>query len=163
MKRIYFSRHAKSSWADLSLRDLDRPLNKRGLRDAPFMAEQLSQRCQGIDLLISSPAKRTMMTRSFFEEVVSHKALLVDPKIYEASQDILLELIRDLDDEYDSAMLFGHNPAFTYLYNHFSKNILDNLPTSGLFGIISSSNTWSNVGRSNTDMDFLIYPKMYIS
>ena len=125
------------------------------------MTEQLSQRCEGIDLLVSSPAKRTMMTRSYFEKVINHKALLIDPRIYEASRDIVIEVIRDLDDMYESAMLFGHNPAFTYLYNYFSENILDNLPTSGLFGVVSTTDTWSDVDASNCKMDFLIYPKMY--
>lgn len=163
MKRIYFSRHAKSSWADLSLKDIDRPLNKRGLRDAPIMADKLALRCEGIDILISSPAKRTMLTRTFFEQAITHKALLVDPKIYEATRDEVLEVINDLDDKYQSALLFGHNPAFTYLYNHFSEKPLDNLPTSGLFGITSSAETWSDVDTTNSNMEFLIYPKMYIS
>ncbi len=163
MKRIYFSRHAKSSWADQSLQDIDRPLNKRGLRDAPIMADKLARRCERIDLLISSPAKRTMMSRTFFEQAISHKATLVDQKIYEATRDQVLEVIYDLDEQYESALLFGHNPAFTYLYNHFSEKFLDNLPTSGLFGITSSAKNWSDVDTINSDMDFLMYPKMYIS
>ncbi len=163
MKRIYFSRHAKSSWADLSLEDIERPLNKRGLRDAPLMADKLALRCDRIDIVISSPAKRTMMTRTFFEQAIPHQLLMVEPKIYEATRDEVLEVINDLDDTYQSALLFGHNPAFTYLYNHFSEKLLDNLPTSGLFGITSSAETWSAVDTTNSDIDFLIYPKMYIS
>lgn len=41
MKKLYLIRHAKSSWKDISLDDLDRPLNKRGQKDAPFMAQLL--------------------------------------------------------------------------------------------------------------------------
>ena len=163
MKRLYFSRHAKSSWADLSLKDIDRPLNKRGLKDAPIMADKLAQRSESIDLLISSPAKRTMMSRAYFEKVIAHMDLLVDPKIYEASVYEVLEVVQDLDDKYESALLFGHNPAFTYLYNHFSDQVLDNLPTSGLFGVLSSADTWSDIDTTNSTIDFLIYPKMFIS
>ena len=163
MKQIYFSRHAKSSWGDLTLMDIDRPLNKRGLRDAPIMADKLAQRCNSIDLLISSPAKRTKITRTYFEKTISHKKTLIDDKIYEATVDRILEVIHDLDDQYESALLFGHNPAFTYVYNLFSQEAIENLPTSGLFGLTSQVDSWSSVDSTNSDIDFLIYPKMFIS
>jgi len=40
-RTILFMRHAKSSWADSKQKDLDRPLNKRGKRDAPAMGRYL--------------------------------------------------------------------------------------------------------------------------
>ena len=44
MKTLYLNRHAKSSWSDSSLDDIDRPLNKRGLRDAPLMGDILRKK-----------------------------------------------------------------------------------------------------------------------
>ncbi len=163
MKRLFFSRHAKSSWGDLSLRDIDRPLNKRGKRDAPIMAEKLSQIIDHIDLLLSSPAKRTLLTRSYFEKNLSHSAVGVDKKIYGASHSDLLNVICDLSDEYESVLLFGHNPSFTMIYNHLADNYLDNLPTSGIFGISSQATIWNDLDATNSKIEFLIYPKLYIS
>lgn len=163
MKRLFFSRHAKSSWGDLSLRDIDRPLNKRGRRDAPIMAAKLAEITGQIDLLLSSPAKRTLLTRSYFEQALDHEAVAIEENIYEASKDNLLNVICDLPDEHNSVLLFGHNPSFTTMYNHFSDEYLDNLPTSGLFGLSSTAGSWSDLDTTNTKVDFLIFPKMYIS
>jgi len=58
MKTIILVRHAKSSWKDPSLDDFDRPLNKRGKRNAPFMGNKLKERKIMPDLILSSPAKR---------------------------------------------------------------------------------------------------------
>lgn len=67
MKKIIFIRHAKSGWKDFSLDDIDRPLNNRGKKDAPFMGQQLKARGIQPDLILSSPAKRARIYRDQFE------------------------------------------------------------------------------------------------
>jgi len=62
MKTLYLARHAKSFWGDQSIPDFDRPLNKRGKRDAPFMGEVLNEKKIRLDLIVSSPSKRTKKT-----------------------------------------------------------------------------------------------------
>ena len=66
MKNVYFVRHAKSSWRDASLNDIERPLNSRGLRDAPFMAKLLKSKNVKPDLILSSPANRALTTAKYF-------------------------------------------------------------------------------------------------
>ena len=60
-----FIRHAKSSWADFSLKKIFRP-HQKGLHDAPLMAQSLKNKLSKLDLIISSPAKRTTQTANFF-------------------------------------------------------------------------------------------------
>ena len=86
MKTIYFIRHAKSSWADMSLRDIQRPLNARGLRDAPFMAKMLKGRGVQLDAIVSSPANRAFTTATYFAEAFGLKSadIIVKQDIYEA-------------------------------------------------------------------------------
>jgi phosphohistidine phosphatase len=62
MKTIIIIRHAKSSWSDLRLDDFDRPLNKRGKRNAPFMGQKLKEKKIMPDIILSSPAKRARKT-----------------------------------------------------------------------------------------------------
>jgi phosphohistidine phosphatase len=62
MNTLYLVRHAKSSWKQPELSDFERPLNKRGKNDAPFMGRLLSDKGINPDLLISSPAKRARIT-----------------------------------------------------------------------------------------------------
>ena len=66
MKTLILVRHAKSNWNDSSISDIDRPLNKRGLRDAPFMGKLLKETGIRVDQFISSPAKRALTTSRYF-------------------------------------------------------------------------------------------------
>jgi len=93
MKDLYLIRHAKSDWENISQTDFDRPLNKRGLKNAPFMAEILSKKLKSIDEIISSPAKRAISTAVFFAEEfnVDKKKIAQDERIYEAPVSSLLE------------------------------------------------------------------------
>lgn len=162
MKRIYLSRHAKSSWNDLSLSDHDRPLNKRGLRDAPMMAEKVSSLIPAVDILVSSSAKRALETSEYFAKALKFKKITTESKLYHAGPSEILEVIGDLPSEYDSAFLFGHNPGFTFLYNHFARVPIDNLPTCGLFGLESTADDWYDVDTTNTRVELYIYPKMLL-
>ena len=62
MKTLYIIRHAKSDWNNPGLRDFERPLNKRGLRDAPFMGKKLVDLNVAPELIVCSPANRTTET-----------------------------------------------------------------------------------------------------
>ncbi|MDH3511983.1 MAG: histidine phosphatase family protein [Gammaproteobacteria bacterium] len=61
-KRLTLLRHAKSSWNNPSLDDRDRPLNKRGERDAPMMGQRLLKKSTRPSLILTSPAKRARQT-----------------------------------------------------------------------------------------------------
>ena len=73
MKQLILIRHAKSDWDDPSLDDFDRPLNGRGKRDAPLMAERLRDKDIKIDQFIASPAKRARKTAAIFTEAYKKK------------------------------------------------------------------------------------------
>ena len=87
MKKLTLIRHAKSSWSDYGLRDHDRPLADRGLRDAPFMAQLMASRGWLPDALVSSTALRARTTAEFFAAALGWQPAVVqlDKRIYEAS------------------------------------------------------------------------------
>ena len=62
MKLLSILRHAKSSWSDSSLPDHDRPLNKRGFRDAPRMGELIREKGLVPNAILSSTALRARET-----------------------------------------------------------------------------------------------------
>ena len=68
MKTVLLIGHAKSRWGDLTLEDVERPLNDRGKAHAPKMAIQLYKKKIKIDSFISSPAKRAKKTAEIFGE-----------------------------------------------------------------------------------------------
>ena len=66
MKNIYFLRHAKSSWDDFALKDFDRPLSTRGIQDADLMGNYFRSKKIKLDIVFSSPSKRTRETLEHF-------------------------------------------------------------------------------------------------
>lgn len=162
MKRVYLSRHAKSSWKEPGLSDHDRPLNKRGLRDAPIMAAEMLRHLPAVDVIVSSTARRARDTARYYHDTLTIGSMMLDAKLYHADLDEILEVIGDLPSESDTALLFGHNPGFTYLYNHFADELIDNLPTSGLFGLHSTADDWYDLDTTNTRVEFYRYPKMFL-
>ena len=147
MKILILVRHAKSSWKDASLADRDRPLNKRGKRDAPEMGRRLAARGAAPDLIVSSPAARALATARIIAEAVGYPvdAIREDERLYLASPAELLEAIRDLDDGYDRVFLFGHNPGLTELVNELSEPAVDNVPTCGLVELRLAAERWADV------------------
>ena len=119
MKILILVRHAKSSWKNAYLLDIDRPLNKRGQRDAPVMGKRLAERDSTPDFLISSPATRALTTAEIIAQEIEYPVedIVVDERIYGADVDDWLEIVQDLDDGWDCVMCFGHNPGITDFFN----------------------------------------------
>ena len=162
MKTLYLARHAKSSWKNPELSDVDRPLNKRGKKDAPFMGEVLKEKDVVLDLMVTSPAKRARLTAEAIAKEIGYKKkdIVVDENLYEFSTSGLLDVIQGFDNEYDSVMIFGHNPGFTSLNNNLTDKYVDNIPTAGIV-CIQFDLQWKEIESNSGKTQFFIYPKMY--
>ena len=163
MKRLILIRHAKSSWKYPELTDFERPLNKRGKRDAPFMAHRMQELGYRPDQLISSPAERAKTTAGIFAEAwgLSSEQFSLEPALYEAWSSRLLHQVHDLSEEWNTVALVGHNPGFTSLLNSLSTEYLDNLPTCGVYGIEFAVSRWEDVRGEEGRRWFYEYPKLY--
>jgi len=156
MKTLVLVRHAKSSWKYADLRDLDRPLNKRGKHDAPLMAEVFAERGIPVDLIICGPAKRTRKTARRFCKQLEYAwtDVVIDKRIYEAPPEAILEVIRSIDDAVAVVMVFGHNPGFTEVTNQFSPDPVHNVPTTGIVTMSFDTRHWHRVPElSPVDFD----------
>lgn len=133
MRLLTLIRHAKSSWDDPGLNDFERPLNARGRRDAPRMAEHVLRHFGRPDRLVSSPALRAITTARIFSDTGHFpvEALLVLPRIYEASGDTLRQVLLELPAEDIHVALFGHNPGLSELAHGLAPCPFDELPTCG--------------------------------
>ena len=165
MKTVIFVRHAKSSWADPDLRDINRPLNKRGYRDAPFMGKLLAAKGIKADLLVSSPANRAYTTAKYFAEALSidPSKILEERAIYEAYPDEVMEVIQNLPEKISTVLVFGHNPTFTSLANRFSEEYIPNVPTCGVFIVQTSIHKWADFQEGIDSETTFLYPKQYFT
>jgi phosphohistidine phosphatase len=160
-KELLLVRHAKSSWDDPSLDDHDRPLNERGLRNAPEMGKRLQGSIVRLDLWISSTALRAITTAEILAEQVGFPPDQIQrtKDLYHASATELQEFIAGLDDAIGSAILFGHNPGMTSLVANLYGLTIDNLPTCGVVHLQFNENTWSAVSSCQPARAYFDFPK----
>ena len=161
MKHLLIARHAKSDWDDHSLADIDRPLNKRGSRDAPMMGKRLFNRKIHPELIVTSPAVRAMTTAALYAKALHYESdkIVSNNAIYQASPEQLLEIIRHFDDDIDWIMLVGHNPCMSQLVNLLLGNFAANMPTCSLYGLEFAVDEWQAIGPTGATSLFFDYPK----
>lgn len=161
MKRLYLVRHAKSSWKNPNLTDYDRPLNKRGKRDAPFMAKLAAEKKIIPNVLYISSANRAQLTAYHFIETLHLKVhqCKFSHDIYDSTPHKLLDIIRQTDENNRFVMLIGHNPEITILANQLSDQYIENMPTCGILGIEFGEVTWKNISKGKQVL--YEYPKKY--
>jgi phosphohistidine phosphatase len=147
VRRLLLARHAKSSRDDPALADRDRPLNDRGLRDAPRMGARLAKHGLRPDLIVSSPAVRALETARLLAKPLHYAAdaIVVDERVYAATPDALLDVIRAFDDEAKCVLLVGHNPEMSALARRWSSDI-DELPTCAVADFRFEIKSWSRLG-----------------
>ena len=161
MKTLTLVRHAKSSWKDASLRDRERPLNKRGNRDAPVMAQRIAAAGIRPSLIISSPAVRAWTTAKVVAKELGYprEFLQKEDDLYLASLDSLLDVVAAQEAGFNNLMLFGHNPGLTDFANYLSPGLTNNVPTTGVVCVNFDCDDWSLYDRPNTDLILYDYPK----
>ena len=126
--RLIVMRHAKSSWSDASLDDHDRPLNKRGRRDAPRIAHELHQRGWIPDRIRVSSSRRTIQTLELMEAISNAAVVDVEPNLYHSSKSTLLQIVEEIEDG-KTTMVLSHNPGSEILVYRLS-NRFEVMPTA---------------------------------
>lgn len=114
MKRLFLLRHAKSSWDDPKMADRDRPLNARGLRDAPRMAAYMRAHGYVPDLALCSPAVRTRETAQALIPVIGEFPISYPETLYLAEPQTLHRLLA-AQETGEAVLVVGHNPGLATL------------------------------------------------
>jgi phosphohistidine phosphatase len=103
MKSVLILRHAKSSWKHPDVSDHERPLNKRGKRDAPRMGELLQDKHLVPDFIVSSTAKRAHSTAKAVAKAAGYKGdITLNQSLYAAPPTAYIDVLRDLSNKYVS-------------------------------------------------------------
>ena len=152
---LYIGRHAKSSWDDPHLRDFDRPLNARGLRDAPRMARYLRDAGVRPHLLLASPALRAWTTAEIYHDLLGG-ILRADERIYDASVQALQQLALEALRHDREVMIVGHNPGMSELISRVSDQPSVHLPTAGVVAVHWEGEPMKQPGS----VRFFLYPKV---
>ena len=159
MKQLTLIRHAKSSWKFSGLQDPDRPLNRRGRRDAPLMGNVLASRKFSPDTIVTSPALRALRTAEMIAAAIDYpmQRIVLDARLYHADADDLLKVVQSMDEAARWVAWVGHNPSLTLLASDLGRQRFENVPTCGVVEFRFPSDRWVDVGRSvpeSVDFDF---------
>ena len=138
--RLIVMRHSKSSWSDASLDDHDRPLNKRGRREAPRIAQELHKRKWIPDRIRVSSSKRTMETLELMEVISRNSTIDVEPSLYHSNISTLLQTVEEVE-EGKTTMILSHNPGSEILVHQLS-NRLEVMPTSAAALLEKQNDVW---------------------
>ena len=164
MKNLYLLRHAKSSWDDKYLTDMERPLNGRGRRDAPRMGAALGARLAPMTFHVS-PAERVQQTFNALQQSwagLEPQHGVTIRTLYTFDYRPLLGWIAEQADSLEHLALVGHNPAFTELINFLvGPGTLDNLPTAGWAELSIRIEKWSQVcnAKGKGELVYHLFPK----
>jgi phosphohistidine phosphatase len=160
MKTVYLVRHAKSSWSDPGLTDQLRPLNERGLDNAPEMGRRLASRDILPNLIISSPAKRAITTASLLATEIGYPVddILMNDQLYFDGAKAILNIIHQTKAENESLMLVAHNPDMTSLLNKLCGYQVDNMKTCAV-AEIEFDLPWSGIQFNSGRLIEYDYPK----
>lgn len=163
-RKLILVRHAKSDWGNPGLQDYDRPLNARGLRDAPVMGGRLKTMDIVPDLIIASTANRAAATAKLIAAAVGYKEeqiLWVD-KLYHAPPYIFEEVIRTtgIGSHITTLMMVAHNPGITEFANQITEKFsIDNMPTCSMVAVKAEAPDWESFTSAAPQLLFFDYPK----
>lgn len=165
MRTIILLRHGKSSWSDPTLADLDRPLAPRGERASQRIAKYIRQKKIRPALVLYSPSLRTRQTLEAIESSLGKRSVVeLEPQLYAASEEELLQRLQALPESVDSVMLIGHNPGLQLLALLLAsggdglERLREKFPTAAL-ATLELPSGWTGLGAGGATLADYVIPK----
>ena len=162
-------RHAKSAWPDVP--DHERPLARRGKRDAPVMGRWLHTAGHLPDQVLCSPARRARETWQLAQAGLgSTPPVTFDDGLYHASAADILELIRQTSPAVTTLLIVGHDPAITELTLTLARSRSDAAPDetvnrikakfpTAAIAILEFAGGWDQLGGGSARLTGFVTPR----
>lgn len=145
MKTLLLMRHGKSSWKDETLEDFERPLKKRGKKNAKKIAKVIAENGLNPDIIIASSATRARETVGVVVEVLGFESRIVfSDELYMGEPSDIVDALKNLNDDYNSVLIVGHNPGLE-AYLQIVDGEIEALPTAGLGQLVLVLDRWEDL------------------
>lgn len=160
MKRLLVLRHAKSERGPEFGSDYERPLAKRGKRDAASLGEALAERGLVPDVVVSSPARRARQTarRACRAAGLKRGEIVYHDSLYFEGAGGAIQAIRETAGAADVVMVVGHNPTLEEIVAYLTRHYVS-LPTATMAVIDFDVADWSDIKRSTGALRTVLSPK----
>ena len=154
-------RHAKSSWSNPRLTDFDRPLNKRGVSNAPLMGQRIKGYGIHLDTIITSTAKRAQETSKLIAKEITYdlEDINLESDLYHASREVFINIVSKQKNR--NILIVGHNPGIQDFSYWVSSKPTVNFPTCGVIHISFSLDNWTEIYQNSGKAIRFEYPKMF--
>jgi phosphohistidine phosphatase len=169
MKTLLILRHAKSDWDDPGLADFDRPLTRRGRRDAPGMGKVLALFDSVPDRIISSPALRARQTAELVAEACGYRtSIFWEDSFYGGGSEDLIRFLRSLPNSVERPLLIGHNPVLEETVSillhppgpDWSESSVIRIPTAGLACLELDIMEWGELEPGDAVLCWFLIPQL---
>jgi phosphohistidine phosphatase len=145
MKTLLLMRHGKSSWKDDSLSDHERPLKKSGRRDTKRIAQEIEKNDLYPHIILSSSAARAKETAEILMDALGFEnRIIFSDQLYMAEPEDFIDVLSQLDDDYDTVLVIGHNPGMEAFIQIIDGEI-ETLPTAGLGQLVLVLDSWQDI------------------
>jgi phosphohistidine phosphatase len=163
--RLWLLRHAKSSWQDERLPDIERPLAPRGEEAATRIARYVAAEGIRPELVLCSPAIRARRTLEAVLASLGGPETSVEPELYTFDAEPLVERLRAVPDAIGSVMLVGHNPAMQSLAVWLARSgdrldeLVAKVPTGALAELELDASSWAGIGPGGAVLTRFVLPR----
>lgn len=152
-------RHAKSSW-DLPVSDIQRPLNERGLKNAPEMGRRILKSKIIPELIFSSNAVRAYTTAQLVRDAIHPNIPIeIEPQIYDSTLQILLKIIENFPNDKNTILMVGHNPTISLLANYLAGENIGYFATATMACLEFGADNWNHITGGSGNLLFFDFPK----
>jgi phosphohistidine phosphatase len=165
VKTLLLLRHAKSSWDDPSLDDRSRPLASRGRKALPLLARHLEEAAPAPELVLCSSALRARETLEGVQPGLGGAEVRIEPGLYLAGGDELVDLLRALPGDPGTVMLVGHNPGLQELVLELAasgddlERVRAKFPTGALATLQLEIEAWGDLEPGTGRLAALVVPR----
>ena len=160
MKSIILFRHGKSNWYANYSKDINRPLNERGIKSAKLMGEYLAKINQIPEKTICSTALRAKRTAELAIRGGNWKSSLeFNKKIYDGSAELLFSIIKRQSSKLNMICLIGHEPCISSFITKSTNSNITKFPTASMARIDFKTNLWNHIVFTNGSLNWLKRPK----
>jgi phosphohistidine phosphatase len=148
VKTLFLLRHAKSSWKQPEINDHDRPLNKRGKKEAPKVGKYLKTNDLVPDLILSSTARRAHDTAEAVAEESGFEGQIdLYQDLYLSDTACYLDILQRLPDTASRVLVVGHNPDLEELLTLLT-DVTDHMTTATLVQIVLPISSWQELNEA---------------